>query len=311
MRQSNNMCWIEGILNEVDLKEITYQKNGQSVEAIRGSFTVLVEREIDGIPTENIIPCTFFANKYGKDGRTITTSYKSLIKLKTDFVSIGASSREEADRVRVSSRCEIGERNFPGRDGKVVHANEIKAQYVDKVRDKFEPQANFRVDLYLIQVADVLDNEGLPVEPAKAKVKGVLVGYNDRVDVVEMVANSAGVISTLKGLELNHVYKLKGVMDYTTTEVATNNVPSEGDFGDDSAPQRKRTISKKDFVITGGNTIPLEDEFTPTEQEMGDALTRRKSFIDADIEKQRQRLQVRNNGASAANVRPSAFNLGF
>lgn len=311
MRQSTNMCWVEGILNTVNLREVTYQKNGQNVEAIAGDFTVLVEREIDGIPSENIIPFGFFVNKYMKNGNEIAASYKSLIKLQKEYVSIAASSREQADRVRISSRCEIGERNFLGRDGNPVHINEIRAQYVDKVRDKFEPQANFWVDLYLIQVSDVLDNDGIPVEPARAKVKGVLIGYNDRVEVVEMVANSAGVISTLKGLELNHVYKLKGMMDFSTSEISAVEVPSEGGFGDDSAPQRKRTVSKKDFVITGGNTIPLEDEFTPTEQEMGEALTRRKASIDADFEKQRQRKKARENSAPTSG-RPSTFaNLGF
>lgn len=308
MRQSTNLCWVEGILNEVDFYEANYQRDGRTVEAIRGSITVLVERELDGIPTENIIPLQFFVNKYNKDGKTVNPSYKNLMKLSTDFVSIGASgSKENADRVRIP-KAEIKESNFLGRDDQVVHTHKLEFRFIDKVRDKFEPKADFWVDMYLVQVADVLDNEGLPVEPARAKTKGILIGYGDRVDVVEFVANSPSVVSTVKGLEPNHLYKLKGTLDFTTTEVEAAPKMVEGGFGDTSEA-RKRTVSRKDFVIIGGNTIPFDDDFTPTENEIAEALANRKNYIDADIEKQRRKKNAKNNAAPVG--RGAAFNLGF
>ena len=47
-RQAQNVCRIEGLLAETDLKYGSFVKNGETVETVGGTIKVLVEQEING-----------------------------------------------------------------------------------------------------------------------------------------------------------------------------------------------------------------------------------------------------------------------
>lgn len=307
IRESNNLCWIEGILNTTNLEEKTYKRDGRDVEYIGGKFTVLVEQEINGIPTESIVPCSVFVNKYKKDGK-VSPYYENMKAFMTNFVSIAAAgSKEGADHVRIP-RASLSENNRLRPDGTSSDMISIDVNTVYKVNDKFEPRAEFWVDAFLAGASPEVDASGNFVEPARLNVKTVLFGYNGRADVMKFVATSAGVIDTLKRLEINRIYKLKGKIDFSAKAAAPVKTEA-GAFGDTSEVPRTKTFH--DFVITGGNDVPFEYDFTPTEAELREALTKRKARVDANLEKQKNR---QNNAPKKASTGFNNFNvdsLGF
>ena len=82
MRAAENKVRIEGILSEVDLDYGSFQKDGKTVECIRGSIKVLVNQNINGVPTSNEIPVHMFASKFTNKG-TANPAYESIEKVKT------------------------------------------------------------------------------------------------------------------------------------------------------------------------------------------------------------------------------------
>lgn len=309
IRESNNQCWIEGILNTTNLDEKSYKRDGRDVEYIGGRFTVLVEQEINGIPTESIVPCSVFVNKYKKDGK-VSKYYENMKAFMNNFVSIAAAgSKESADRVRIP-KASLSENNRLRPDGTSSDMISIDVSAVYKVNDKFEPRAQFWVDAFLAGISPEVDANGDFVEPARSNVKTVLFGYNGRADVMKFVATSPSVIDTLNRLETNRIYKLTGKIDFSAKAAAPVKVEA-GTFGDSAGTPWTRTETFHDFVITGGNDIPFEYDFTPTEAELREALVKRKARVDSNLEKKKNR---QNNAPKKASTDFSNFNvdsLGF
>lgn len=301
MRQSENIVWIEGILSEVNLKNGSYVKEGKTVEYISGDITVLVEQEVNGIPEESFIPVSFFSNRYNKDGK-VNPSYENLSQVLTNYTSIAAcGDKEKADKIRITKGA-IDVNDFPNREGKMVSTQRVRASFVSKVVGEFTPQARFWVDLYLVESNFATDEEGVELEPKKLNTRGLLIGWNDRVDVVNFVAASPNTIDVVRGLEPNYIYHLTGRLNFAAQQAVKK--VNAGGFGEST--EKPYTKVNREFIITGGNDIPLEDEFTPTEEEIRTALAARKVRIEQAIEKAKNRTK-----ATPAPVAKAGLDLGF
>ena len=95
LREANNYVKIEGILNEVALNYTSYPKNGKTVEAISGVIYVRVEQTINGEEQTLIVPVHMFSNRLKNNGEP-NPAYTSIEKVMKEFVSIAASSYEQA-----------------------------------------------------------------------------------------------------------------------------------------------------------------------------------------------------------------------
>lgn len=301
MRQSENIVWIEGILSEVNLKNGSYVKEGKTVEYISGDITVLVEQEVNGIPEESFIPVPFFSNRYTKEGK-VSLSYENLNQVLTNYTSIAAcGDKKKADKIRITKGA-INVNDFPNREGKMVSTQRVRANFVSKVVGEFKPQARFWVDLYLVESNFATDEEGVELEPKKLNTRGLLIGWNDRVDVVNFVVTSPNTINIVQGLEPNHIYHLTGRLNFAEQQA----VKKAGASGFGESTEKPFTKVSREFIITGGNDIPLEDEFTPTEEEIRTALAARKVRIEQAIEKAKNRTK-----ATPAPVAKAGLDLGF
>ena len=300
MKQSENIVWIEGILSEVNLKNGSYVKEGKTVEYISGDITVLVEQEINGIPEKSFIPVSFFSNRYTKEGK-VNPSYENLNQVLTNYTSIAAcGDKEKADKIRITKGA-IDVNDFPNRDGKMTTTQRVRANFVSKVVGDFNPQARFWIDLYLVESNLAVDEEGAELEPKKLNTRGLLIGWKDRVDVANFVAASPNTIDVVQSLEPNHIYHLTGRLNFAARAVKRANA---GGFGESDEKPYTKPVSE--FIITGGNDIPLEDEFTPTEEEIRTALAARKIRIEQTIEKAKNRTK-----ATPAPVAKAGLDLGF
>ena len=276
MRQAENKVHIEGILSESDIEYGSFQKNGKPVECIRGVIKVLVNQTVNGVPMNNEIPVYMFAGKTTNAGRP-NPAYESIEKIKNEYVSIVAAGGEAgADRVRITSgRIQMNE--YYNLDKRLVSFPRITASFVTKIRkDECKPEASFGVEMVIASQGYDLDADGNIKEPKKYRIKGIIPGYGDRVDVVDFVCSNENVVNAVSSYwQDNDTVKANGRLNFSST---TETIKEEVDFGEPI--ERQRTISLSELVITGGSQMPLEGEFAYDLADIQAALTDRKARLE-------------------------------
>lgn len=278
MRQAENRVKVEGILNEIDLRDITYKKNGADTEAVAGSITVKVIQKVSGEEKELSVPVHMFASKYTNKG-TLNPAYESICKVKDEFVSVAAAGEDKADCIRITNG-NIRMNEFYSQDGRFISQPRINASFVNKIkRETMKMEASFIVEFVVSGMTEEIGTNG--EETGRTVVKAILPQYGGRVDVVSFYAESDGVIDAINNYwETNNTVRANGRLDFSfQTQVITR----DGGFGE--PVEEYRTISKSDLIITGGSQEPLEDEFAFSHDEIQTALTERKTRLEAQKEK--------------------------
>lgn len=305
LRQATNNVRIEGILSEVDLDYKSYVKNGENMDAIAGIVKILVKQTIDGVDNINEIPIHVFANKKTTKG-TLNPSYTSVEKVMNEFVSISAAGGEEnADRVRITSG-QIQMNEYYNRDGKLVSFPRVSASFFSKIKkDECKPEATFTVEMLVASQGYETDAEGVEVEPKRYKIKGIIPGWNNRIEVVDFVCSNENVINAISSYwQNNDTVKASGRLNFTSK---TESYVTQEGFGEQI--ERTRTINVSDLVLTGGLPDPLEGEFAYDLGEIQQALTERKARLEANKEK--DMLKNKPRTAPAPESSNAGLDLGF
>lgn len=243
LRQAINDIYIEGILAENELKTITYSKDGKEVEAISGRIIVKVTQPINGVEKELMIPINYFQNKYKKDGN-INSAWKSLETVMNTFVSIAASNEDEADRVQIS-HAEIDMNEYYPTPDKLSSFPRIKASFVNRIsKERCHSKAEGDIEFCLVEKIDEVIND---IPTGRIKIKGVVPGYNGRVNVVPFIASSAGAVDYIS----NHctegdTCKARVKLDFSS---ATIEIKEELEFGEPVIKQR--TVNVSDIILSG------------------------------------------------------------
>jgi hypothetical protein len=280
MRQAENRVKIEGILAETDLRYTSYEKNGQTVEAIGGQIKVLVHQEINGTQTTLEIPVQMFSRKYKNNGG-INPSYTSIEKVMKEYVSIAAAGSEaQADKIRLTGSITMNE--FLGRGGNVVSQVRIKASFVSLAVGDFKPEASFNLEFMVSSISRVTDADGVEVDPAKLKIEVIVPQYSapdatvPNVDLVPLVATAPGVINAIENYwNAGECYKASGRLNFTSR---TEEVVESVDFGE--ATSHARTVNVGELVVTGGSQAPLEGDFAFDMDEIKAGMAARKTRLE-------------------------------
>lgn len=283
LREAQNRVKIEGILSEVDLKYSTFVKNGETVEAIGGTIKVLVEQEINGKYEVTEPTIHMFSSKYTKKG-TVNPAYESIEKVMKEFVSIASSSKELADRIRITN-AQIVSNDFYGQNGQIVSQPRIKASFVSRAIGDFEPQATFELEFMLSSMNRMVDNEGVELDPAKLCIEAIIPQYGAKVDVVKLYASNPNVVNAIESYwEPGNSYKASGRLNFSSS---TQTVLEEVDFGE---PIKKvKTVSVSELLVTGGTQAPLDEDFAFALDDIRTAMAERKARLEAQRDKGSQR----------------------
>lgn len=305
MRVAENRVRIEGILSEVDLNYGSFQKDGKTVECIRGSIKVLVNQNINGVPTNNEIPVHMFASKFTTKG-TPNPAYESIERVKNEYTSIAASGGEAtADRVRITSG-QIAMNEYFNAEGRLISFPRITASFVSKIRkDECKPEATFAVEMVVANRSYKTDAEGIEVDPPVYQIKGIVPKFGGKVDVVDFVCYNEKAINSVSSYwNENDTVKATGRLNFSST---TETVVEEIGWGEPN--ERHRTISVSELIITGGSTTPLEGEYEYSHEEIQSALAERKNRLDAQKDRDMNRAKQRK--APAPDASNGALDLGF
>lgn len=299
-RKAENRVRIEGILAETDIKYNSFVRNGETVEAIGGKITVLVEQSINGEAISLEIPVHMFSSKLTRAGK-INPAYESIEKVMKEFVSIAAcGSKEQADRVRITN-AELRMNEFPGQNGAIVSQPRVTANFVSRAVGEFKPEASFTLEFMVSNIARAMDAEGVELDPPKLNIQVAVPQFTPEgasalnIDVMPLVATSKNVVNAIEGYwEAGRCYKASGRLNFSSR---TEEVVDEVDFGE--AQKRVRTISVSELVVTGGSQAPMDEDFAWTVEE-----------IQAGNAARKQRLEDMKNGTRGGKKAPAPMAKG-
>ena len=302
LSQKENVVKVEGILSEIDLKYLDFQKNGQARRAINGSVKIRVDQVVGGEERVNEVPVFVFVSELKNDGtkNQVFTSWEDVMK---NWVSIAAGGIDAADRVRVTSgRIEMNE--YYGQNGQLVTFPRVSTSFINKVRkEDCKPKAEFSVIFAVGQKGYKVDREG--VETDQYFVKGIVPRYNGQVDVVEFIAANENVASAMNNYwESGDTVKASGRLNFTSrTEVTSIPV----DFGE--SQETTRTVNISELIITGGSSTPLEGDMAFDVEDIEAALVERQTRLNQLKEKSQNRSDSKTTQKAPSASRLSG--LGF
>lgn len=276
LRQAENKVKIEGILSEIDLKYGSFVKDGAPVETVGGSIKILVEQEINKVPTTLEVPVYMFSTKYTKAGK-LNPSYESIETIMKDFISIAAcGSKEGADKVRITN-AQIRMNEFIGQNGTMVSSPRIHASFASRVIGTFKPEATFTLEFMVSEISRMVDAQGVELDPPKLNIVTIVPQYGEKVDVVPLHAANPNVISAIENYwESGSCYRASGRLNFSSS---TQTVLEEVDFGEPI--EKVRTINVSEFLVTGGAQAPLDDEFAFSVDDIRKAMAERKERLEA------------------------------
>lgn len=268
MKESLNQVDITGIVSEINIRDI----DKGDKKYIAGDVVVKVEEngEISNIPV------SFISADTKKDG-TPNKIYQSLQQLKT-FNSIASAGEENATKVQIRG-AKINENLFMPQNGtEVVSTSRISSNFFTKVNGtNFKPESKFRAIIKVLQVADEEVNKDGDLTPTgRLIVKGALVGYADKVDVIKFVVEDETAINFIKiNYKEGDTVQIGGRIRYTEEEYV-----QEQEVGFGEADTRTFTRRKREFLIQRGSAEPLDEESAFSDDDIKTALADRKERME-------------------------------
>ena len=289
MKESLNQVDITGIVSEINIKDI--EKDGKKY--IAGDVIVRVEEKGE----VSDIPVSFIQADIKKDG-TPNKIYQSLQQLKT-FNSIASAGLEGATRVQIRG-AKMNENLFMPQNGtEVISTTRINSNFFTKVNaTNFKPESKFRTVIKVLQITEEEKmQEGESVATGRLVIKGALVGYADKVDVVKFIVEDEKAINFIKvNYKEGDTVQVGGRLRYTEEEFT-----QETEVGFGEADTRTFTRRTREFLIERGSAETLDEE---------------NSFNDDDIKKsladRKQRMEQIKTKAQQPTVQAPATNdFGF
>ena len=268
MKQSMNNVTIEGIVSEVNIRDID-----------KGDKKYVAGEVIVQVPTKdgkfNTIPVGFISADKKKDG-TPNQNYARLQNLK-NFNSIAALGREEgATKVQIRG-ANLSENLFLPQGGQdVISTIKINSNFFTKITNEanYAPEASFNVTVYVAKMEDEVRNEE---ETGRLIVTGVLVGYNDKAEIVRFIAEEKANVDFIKShWNEGDTVKIGGELRFTE-EI----VEQEQEVGFGEAETRRYTRRTKEFIIKRGSAEGLDEEEAFNADDIKKALQERKARMDA------------------------------
>lgn len=303
LNTKENTVRIEGLLSEIDIKEGSFQKNGETMESIGGMIKIRVNQKTPNGETQELeIPVHMFASKL-TNKKTPNPAYESIMRVKNEFKSIAAYGIDEADAVRITNG-NIAMNEYYSQNDTLVSFPRITSSFVSKVkRDQFKPEATFSVIFVVGSKGFEVDKDGVE-NTNRYKIGAVLPQYGGKVDIVEFIAVSKGVIDAVSNYwNVGDTVKANGRLNFSSR---TETIIEDVDFGDPI--EKTKTYSVSELILTGGSSTPLDGEFAYDNNEIQAALKDRQARLAAAREAAKAKGRNGNAPASAA---PNFKDLGF
>lgn len=279
--QSVNSATIVGILKELD---ITEAKTSDGREYVSCKATVKVDQEVNGKVSENEIPVRMFSMKKKKDGGE-NKMYSMIVGYRDKFTSLAACPEdhpEMASKIAITTTDPVTRPNgtiteniwVDPNGGEVRTSFQIDAKFLNEPRGDFEQGATFELTGVVLNKVRETDTNG--EETGRLKIKFAVVGWNGRVDVINLIAASDNAVNFIESnWEDGDTVSLNGAISFNQS---TKVWFEEQGFGDPI--KRTKTETRKELIILGGSQSGLEEAYSYDATDIKNALAERQARVE-------------------------------
>lgn len=256
----------------------------------RATVTIRVTQTFGGRTETSEIPVGVFATQYTSTGKT-NPAWTTVQELKT-FKTAQNVGIDEADTIRIGG-ASISENNFVSRNGQLINGWQIRSSFASKGTQV--QTATFINDIFIMDMHDEIDRNGEPT--GRLIVKGGLVQYNGKLDVLEYVVENPQCVEFIsRNWEINSTVTAKGYIRVTSVE--DNSSASESSWGEDIPENTTRYV--RELIITKGDDEGKEEEFAYDPADIKKAFNVRKANIE------QMQLDAKNRATAAPKAAPAA-----
>lgn len=236
----------------------------------RATVTIRVTQTYNGREETSEIPVSMFAAQYTNANKP-NPAYKQIQDLK-NMKTVQNYGFDEADMVRISG-AQLQENNFVTKSGQLIDGWQIRSSFVNTGAKS--DVATFAIDIFILDMHDELDREGDPT--GHLIVKGGIVQYGGKLDVVEFVAEAPDVVDYIeRNWNVNDTLQARGRIRVTSEEVKP--AASSSGWGEDIPETTTRFVRK--LVITSGDDQGREEDFAYDPNDIRKAFNVRKANIE-------------------------------
>lgn len=269
--QSTNKVTVIGTLNELNIEEKT---TADGREYVHGTANVKVDQELNGTMVENIIPIRMFSMRLKKD-KTPNAVYDGIVRMKETFTSAAAAENPtQVSRVAITAG-QLQENIWIDKTTNNPRSSfQISSNFINKAGKDDNEKATFELSGVIGDMRDEVDKDG--EETGRLIIKFLVVGYLGKVDMIELIAEKPEAVNHIKNnWEKGDTVTLAGVINMTY-EVKT--WMEEQGFGEPI--ERRKTVSKKELIITSGSPSGLDEDFSYDSDAIKIALEERAGRIE-------------------------------
>lgn len=284
LRQSNLKAISEGIVSEIDLKEVT--EDGK--KRIEGSVTV----KTDDV---NFIRYNVKVNEKTAAG-TDNKTYAGIQTVMNEYKSIAQVGEEEADRVRVSGDLNI----YTGAMDRVTRIG-YKSNFFNRLKnpDEMEQKAEFVAEVFISSITPEVNTDG--EDTGRINVKGWTVTFAG-VEPITLVAEGEIASAVDSTFEPGQTVEFYGDIINNRIEKITEIPVAIG------KPRTKVETSYKNELIITGASEAYEEGVTPEKPYEADVIKAAMQERENRLEEAKAKAQ---SGQKAANTaKPSAASKG-
>jgi len=269
-RLSDNEIYISGMLNELEIIEGV---SSAGKEYVRGTASIRVDQEINGVVTENIIPVRLFSMRKKTDG-SLNKIYDRIIDYKENLISVAAADDEsKASRVTISLGKIEENAWYDARTNIVRSGFQISTNFINEARKGDPEKATFELSGVVGKMRPETNKDG--EETGRIIVDFIVITWGGKANKIELIAQGSAADFITTNWQAQDTVKVTGRINMS---YKVETWMEEQGFGEPI--ERTRTVSKKELIITGGSPCGLEEALSYDADSIKQALARRKEEQD-------------------------------
>lgn len=241
LRQGVNKVQITGVLNEKNLEVKEYVREGKKQMGITGTLEIRSGKN-------ELHTVRVFAYQFTKAGKE-NSVFKGLNTVKDEYKSVAEVGKDEATKVQITNG-NIDLNEYANQSGEIITGYQNKTNFVNRLKEdeKFEPKANFDIEMFVEKLRDEFDKK-TEEETGRVIVQGYVPIYNGVMPFSVILDNDKGGADYARdnftpGKTVNLYGKIVNFREETVKV-------TEGGFGD--AKEETITTIKREFLATGGS----------------------------------------------------------
>lgn len=273
--QATNKINIVGKLLDVALGEGKFS-DGREYE--RATMTIRTEQTYDGRTEISEIPVGVIATPHTRAGgpNPVWDTMRTIKTLKT-VQNVGLA---QADTIRINGGT-LRENNFVSKSGQLITGWQLSTSFLNT--GAVNDIASFNCDIFILDMSDEMTRDGDTT--GRLKIKGGLVQYNGKLDVIEFFVEDPAKIDYLsRNWNINDTVNARGRIRVTSK--VENVSGNHSSWGEDLPDDTTKTV--KELIITTGSDEPFDKEFAYDPDDIHKAFNIRKALIE------QMQLQARN-----------------